>query len=201
MEKKLLLSALTGTFWAVLLLSGCGTIKIIAINETIPEEDAAVIFFYSRARADPEGITLKLKSLDGASLPKGFRSGSPLRLPAGEHTFTADVKWYSGLTVDRAKDAGGPYRTYFSAKKALFSYDFKPGISYYLEPFLGGGEGADVRMPPVYLSFSKPRRDGGEPFIGQIKVYAARVYDKKGFPLVTDDNLVETIGFTQEISF
>jgi hypothetical protein len=95
-----------------------------------------------------------------------------------------------------------PERLFFSKKKVQFTYDFKAGVSYYLEPVLGGGEGAEVKAPMIRLGgFLGPKRSGGEPFIGQIAVYTVDTYDKGGFPIVTYDTLIEVIGFDKEVTF
>jgi hypothetical protein len=201
MKKELPVSALVGTILAVLLLSGCATVKIVASDETIPEGDTAVVYPYSVKEGKADGITLTLKSLDDKPFPKGFHKNSPLRIPAGEHTFTADAKWYSGLTVIMPDPDGDPYRQYFSAKTVHFTYDFQAGVSYYLKLVLGGGEGAEVKLPAFFGTLVGPKRVGGEPFIGQIAVYSVEKYDKQGFPLVTDDTLIEKIGFDPEVSF
>jgi hypothetical protein len=201
MKKTLRLSALVGTFLAVLLLSGCGTMKIIASDATVPEDSTAVIYSYSKKQAKIDGITLKLKSLDGKSLPKGFHNQEGLRVPAGEHSFVVDAKWYSGLEVVRPEQKDGPHRQFFSKKKVHFSYDFKAGVSYFLEPALGGGEGAEVKLPQLIGSFTGPKRVGGEPFIGQIKVFTVTEYDKYAAPIVSKDAQFEVIGFDPEVSF
>jgi hypothetical protein len=55
---------------------------------------------------------------------------------------------------------------------------------------------------PIFLGgFLGPKRVGGEPFIGQIAVYEVHEYDRRGFPVVTDAELVEVIGFDPEVSF
>jgi hypothetical protein len=201
MKNKMLLPALVGALLTAMVLSGCATAKIIAIDKTIAKDATAVVYPYSQKLGMVDGVTLTLKSLDGGPLPKGYGKSHALRVPAGEHTFIADGRWYSGLTVNRAEDDGGPYRLYFSAKKAEFTYDFKPGVSYYLELVLGGGKGASVTLPLISTSLSKPRRTGGEPFIGQLAIYSVEKYDKKAFPVVTEADILETIGFTTEVSF
>jgi hypothetical protein len=201
MKKKAMLLALAGVLLAAMAMSGCGTVKIIAIDETVPVDETAVVYPYSWKLGKVDGTTLTLKSLDGRSLPKGFHENNPLRIPAGESRFIADAKWYSGLTTISQDSHEDPQRQYFSKKKVQFTYDFKAGASYYLEPVLGGGEGAGVRMPIFLGGFLGPKRVGGEPFIGQMAIYAVTEYDKRGFPVVTDDELIEVIGFDTEVSF
>jgi hypothetical protein len=201
MKKFWLLSVVAGILLTALLFTGCITVKIIASDETVPEADTAVVYLYSQKQGKLDGVTLTLKSLDGKPLPKGFRKDGALRVPAGEHVFAADAKWYSGLTVARPEANGGPYRLYFTEKNVQFTYDFKPGLSYYLEPVLEGGKGAKATLPMITTSFSKPRRTGGEPFLGQIAVYSVNEYDKQGFPIVSADMLIEKIKCAPEVSF
>jgi hypothetical protein len=201
MKKNWLLPAIAGTFLAAQLLSGCATVKIVASDQTVPEADTAVVYPYSQKLGKVDGVTLTLKSLDGKSLPKGFSKDGALRVPAGKHTFTADAKWYSGLTIIRPEPDGDPYRQYFTAKKVQFTYDFEAGESYYLELVLGGGKGANVTIPAFFGTIMGPKRVGGEPFIGQIAVYTVTGYDKRAYPVVTDDALIENIGFEPEVSF
>jgi hypothetical protein len=201
MKKFLLLSAMTGTLLVALLFAGCTTVKIVASDETVPEADTAVVYPYSQKLGKVDGVTLTLKSLDGKPLPKGFRKDGALRVPVGKHTFAANAKWYSGLTISRSEADGGSYRLYFTEKNVQFAYDFKPSLSYYLEPVLGGGKGAKVTLPMISTSFSKPRRTGGKPFLGQIAIYSVTEYDKQGFPVVSKRTLIEKIGCDPEVSF
>jgi hypothetical protein len=201
MKKNFSLPALAAIFLTALWLSGCGTVKIIVSDKSVSENETAVIYPYSRERGKDDGITLTLKSLDNKSLPQSYFTSNPVRIPAGEHTFTADAKWFSGLITVNPDPTVDPYREFFSAKNVQFTYNFKAGVSYYLEPVLEGGAGAKVTSPFFIGAFTGPKRVGGEPFIGKLAIYSVKEYDKQGLPVVSGEAPLEEIGFSTEVSF
>jgi hypothetical protein len=194
MKKNLVLPVLLGSLLAVMMLGGCVSwppVGIVAIDETVPETDTAVIYFY-----DPGNITLK--TIDGEPIPQKLGSYHlAIRVPAGEHTFIGDGRW--PIPGWHTKDGNN---IYFREKDVQFTYDFKADVSYLLHTEMIGGEGADVVLPPLVGGFTGPKRVGGEPFIAMVKIYAVTEYNEPTLqPVFSKDNLIEMIRFDQEVSF
>lgn len=171
----------------LVLLASCVTeiSTPIIVDDTVPEEQLAAVYFDSTSQA------FHPSEVNGEKLA---RKGHAIKLPAGETTVKGDMAY-----VYTAAESRYEVGQIFRRKDVQFVFTFEAGKTYQVKTGITGESGFRIVMNVPFRNTATVV--SGPPFYAGVNIYRVERYNEKQQPTTDDGDFISYVPFQNNVFF